>query len=45
MKAVFQVLPLAVLVIGAGVLVWRGMGRKPDSRNNRESFGSNVDTD
>ncbi len=45
MKSVFQVLPLAVLVIGAGVLVWRGMGRKRDDRNNGQSFGHNVDTD
>lgn len=44
MKAVFQVLPLAVLVIGAGVLVWRGMARKPDGTHNSESHGGNVDT-
>ena len=45
MKAVFQVLPLAVLVVGAVVIVWRGMRRKADGRNNRERYGANVDTD
>ena len=39
MELVLQIAPLAVLLIGAVVLVWRGMARKPDNTANKARGG------
>ena len=38
MTAVFQVLPLGVLLIGAVWMVWRGMAREPDGSKNKRHY-------
>lgn len=39
MKPVFQIMPIALVLIGAVVAVWRGFSVKPDRTKNRAKDG------
>ncbi len=39
LKPILQVAPLVLLLLGAIVVVWRGMKRRPDDTHNRASGG------
>ncbi|SMX22422.1 hypothetical protein [Boseongicola aestuarii] len=39
MRPVFQIMPIALLLIGAVIAVWRGIDTKSDRTNNRGKGG------
>ena len=42
MTIFWQIAPLGVLLVGAFILVWRGMRRKPDATHNKARGGGSA---